>query len=275
MSIAVNVNNKYIVGSLNINLNDFKSMSEEVLTEKFNVHITTLYNKGELNNYKEALRTSKNDLNVKRNAYNAMITGKSVKKEYWNDVLEPYFKKIGFKYETEEKYETISTRNSETKELELKQVLMIRVTNNISSVNKDLTKNIKATLNLIISAFNLESDLETSFKNLLTSLETEKAEDIKEGHIIKTNSDLYKEANNYVSEIVKNEILTNNSYLLKVQSSIDFINWKLRLIRLYENDLKKAESDLKLDEMNVKIEKRLKTDKTFSNLRDIVKKNWG
>lgn len=282
---------KYIFGSWNasnikpsepsiVTMKDFENMTdsnvpESEIIEKYQKQLLQIKIEGNLKSYKEEdLNGMKKALNIKRNAYAAILTGKSVTEDYWNGTLENWFKLRNFKPEIVKKEEQVTVKNPKTKELEIKNIMKVYVTNNLKNAIESPSVNVPIVLNFILNTFELPAKVETDFKTCLDLINSENIEDTINGHVFKANSELIKVAGDLCNEDLNNKNLTYNITYEKIRASIDFINWKLKQIKIFETEEKLISSDIKLQEYESKVQKYLKESEKGKSLRNIVAKTW-
>ena len=260
-----------------ITMSDFELIEDSIeeesrLIESYKVQLTTICAEGKFKLYKETLKTNKRRLTLKKNAYAAIISGRSCTLEYWNDMLFPYLTASNFpltKEDYEEFPEEVRKVDKETNTVSLETVMKVRLTNNLKSAKKSQLPYIVA---YILEHFNLTPELEAGFKEVLESTKTEKPENIMAGHVIKANSDLFKDGSDKAKNDFNLQLASMEKHYETLSASLSFINWKLFWIKIFESEhnIKKLEAEkIAIAE---KIAKRVKEDKKFASLVSVAHK---
>jgi len=260
-----------------VSMSDFEHIEDSIeaesrLIESYNVQLTNIVGEGKLKTYKDTLKSNKVKLTLQKNAYSVIISGKSVSKEYWDDQLYPYLKASRFpitETDFEVRLEAVRKVDKETNEVTLEEVPKVHLTNNLKEAKKH---QLPFTIQYILDHFDISSELEASFKEVLESLKSEKEETARKGHVVKANSELVSEAGEKVKNDFNLDLARLEVYLENKTASISFINWKLSRIKVFEgeNNIKKLETE-KLT-IQDKLNKRCKEDKKTASLVSIARK---
>jgi hypothetical protein len=268
------VKEKYIVGFWNkpISMNMFQEVrsglkSEDILVTEYQKQLLEVDSKGsnELKNYRETLTTQKAELKLKKDGYLAIITEKYFQETYWDEKLEPYLKNLGFVPEFIKKEEPETKKNKDGI-YETVNVMHVYVKNNLVNAKKE---NLPYTLQFILKAFDITDELKTEIESCL---------DTKTSISDKTtssNEEMFKFASEFTIEALKNKLINYQGRALKIQSSMDFINWKLTQIKSYNNAKDQVSSNAKLEAAKEKTDKFLRMEVRRKSLENIVTKVWG
>lgn len=276
MNAIENNTAKFTVGQLNITPNTLTlaklgEIPFEALETQFQSVIESKDIEGKLSEYKDILTKDKQEATLKKNGFTALISEKYFQKDYWDETLSPYLIKTGFVPEIIEKLE-LETKRNKNGEYESKEVMHVYVQNNLTKANKDT---LPYTLKFMLENFELDNITKTEIQNCIELCKTTKSETILNEKVVKNNSEMFTDGSNLTNEDLNNKLLLLKGRLLKVQSSLDLLNFKLKQIKWYENNKEHITSDVNLKIYEQKVQKYLKTDKKGQSLRGIVSKIWG
>jgi len=250
-----------------------KQISESKLIKVFNVKLDKVENSGSLTEYETELKNIKHAKQVKNTSYKMIALGTACTLEKWDKDIKPYLDRLNYPYEAKEFTDYIPDKDNKGS---VKPIQKVKITNNLKRVKTEEPAKIKEVVSNILEYFQLSEEQINGFNEILklidTTTSTEEIEKLREGHFLKANSGLYQYNAKLVLNRTEKQLNDVDTYINKLEASINFINWKLKQIRIRKNKAKSVKLDKDFIEYEKDMQFKLKEDKTFSSLYSIAEK---